>query len=85
MGRILTTEMLIQQLPGTPADPLQKTKPVELPPGELPGLVYLKKELSKYRSGFELSYLVRRYQFLAAAAQQPKRRTRKAAAVDAVA
>lgn len=84
MGRILTTEMLIQQLPGTPADPLQKTKPVELPPGELPGVVYLKKELSKYRSGFELSYMVRRYQ-LAAAAQQTKRRTRKAAAVDAVA
>lgn len=79
MARILTTEMLIQQLPGTPADPLQKRKPIEMPPGELPGVAYLKRELSKYRTGFELSYMVKRYE------QQTKTRTRKAAAVDAVA
>lgn len=81
MGHILATEILIWQLPGTPADPLQKRKPVELPPGELPGVVYLKKELRKYRSGFELSFIVKRYQLVSA--QHIKKRIRKAAAVDA--
>lgn len=78
MGHIVLTEYLVQSLPGTPADPLQKRKPVDLPPGELPGVVYLKKELSKYRAGFELSYIVKRYALVTGDVKAKKKRTSEA-------
>lgn len=49
MGHIATTEYLVHQLPGTPADLLAFTTPLHLvkfPPGELPGITYLKNALN---------------------------------------